>query len=84
MTGIAPADQLAEVLRLIDAGKLPAPGRLADVAQKAAMYGCVDLDTLTLTDWGRRRPGHPGRRGGAVMKQIKTADFPRLLREAWR
>jgi hypothetical protein len=54
VNGIVPADQFAEVLRLTGAGKLPVPNRLADAAQKAALEGCIDLDTLTLTDQGRR------------------------------
>lgn len=54
MSGAVPADQFAEALRLIGAGGLPVPGRLADAAQKAVLDGCVDLDTWTLTDQGRR------------------------------
>ena len=49
-----PADQLREALRLIDAGRMPLPERLADAASYAVLNGCIDLDTKTLTDKGRR------------------------------
>lgn len=49
-----PADQLRETLRLIDSGELPVPDRLALVATYAIANGCVDLETLSLTEQGRR------------------------------
>jgi hypothetical protein len=49
-----PIEQLAEVLRLVDAGKIPVPGHLADAAAYAVTNGLIDLHARALTDEGRR------------------------------
>lgn len=49
-----PPAQLAKTLRLIDAGQLPVPDRLSDAATYAITNGCVDLETMSVTEMGRR------------------------------
>lgn len=53
MSGFPP-NQLAEALRLIDAGSLPLPDRLSNAGTFLVIEGCVDLDSKSLTDQGRR------------------------------
>lgn len=49
-----PIEQLAEVLRLVDARAIPVPDHLADAAAYAVTNGLIDLHARALTDKGRR------------------------------
>lgn len=49
-----PSDQLRGALRRIDAGQVPVPDDLSAAATYAVVSGLVDLDTMSLTDQGRR------------------------------
>jgi hypothetical protein len=45
---------LVEVLRLIDTGRLPVPDRLSEVATYAIAEGCVELESMSLSERGQR------------------------------